>query len=301
MIPLIIIALLAIAGGTYVAMKKSGTSETASQATQVTTTDNGAMVQTTTEARIEFPWAQYESTVNARASSNNTKLIGQTVNLGVSGKATLLVAGTANLGATSNVTSAYVFNNLNLGANGKIGKLYVEESTSILIGLNATVGEKIVLSHNELVRQAEAEAGMTVQTSATTNTSGNTTTNVNATVQTNTSTQVTPPATTVTTANFAGTWNGTYTSSSLAGTACKSSGPVSLSVNSSGNVIGSATINGVQAPGTGKVDGSGSLSGNWNYTGTNLNYTGKLNSSTNTGSGSYQNALGCFGTFSVSK
>lgn len=125
----------------------------------------------------------------------------------------------------------------------------------------------------------------------------------NTTTQTNTSVKVTTPVLTPTTtvAVFAGEWNGTYASSPITGAACNASGAVSFSIKSSGSIIGYAVIKGRQVPGTGSVDKNGNLSGTWNYTGGNLSWTGKINNGTNTGNGTYRNAIGCFGSFSISR
>lgn len=108
-----------------------------------------------------------------------------------------------------------------------------------------------------------------------------------------------PSAPTPSVADFAGEWNGTYTSNPLAGKACEASGAASFSVKADGSVTGYAMISSAKVPGTGKVDKNGNLTGTWNYAAGALNYSGKLNTSANTGSGSYQNSFGCFGSFSV--
>lgn len=123
-------------------------------------------------------------------------------------------------------------------------------------------------------------------------------TNVNANANANTNTN-NAYATVV--ANFSGEWNGTYTASALASGDCSSGGKVSLSIDKNGGVLGYATVEGIQAPGTGTVDGGGNLKGKWNLGGIALSFAGKLNATTGRGTGSYQNKLGCSGSFSVSR
>lgn len=120
--------------------------------------------------------------------------------------------------------------------------------------------------------------------------------------QSGSSTSSTPPTPSApSAANFAGEWNGTYTSNPLAGKTCEASGAASFSVKSDGSVTGYAMISSAKVPGTGKVDKNGNLTGTWNYAGGALSYSGKLNTSTNTGSGSYRNSFGCFGSFSIKR
>ena len=72
-------------------------------------------------------------------------------------------------------------------------------------------------------------------------------------------------------------------------------------MSSAGGVVGYAVIKGTQVPGNGTVKSNGALSGNWNYNGANINYNGTLNKASNSGSGTYSDAFGCFGSFSVSR
>ncbi len=112
-----------------------------------------------------------------------------------------------------------------------------------------------------------------------------------------TSTSSAQPSSTV--AQFAGEWNGSYTPNSLTGPDCKPGGSASLSVSSNGSVIGYAINKGVKVPGTGTVNNSGHFSGTWSYSGLSASYSGTLNSTTNTGSGTYKDNFGCFGSFSL--
>lgn len=308
-LPIIIVALVGLVGGGAYMMgtKTSNTNNTTGNIFDDSSmpsndADNGSngtkSTTTTTEARIEFPWDKYSTTLNIRASSKNDKLIGQTANIGGYGDDSLVISETANIGGGSNVDTAYIFKKLTIAASSNIGTLYVESGTTLEIGLNTKIGKKVVLSHNDLVRQAEQAAGITSK-STTSTTTTSTSTSTKTTTTTNTGT--TSSTTTASVADYAGEWDGTFASSPQVSASCKASGKVSLSISSAGIVTGYAVVNGVQAPGTGKVDSKGNISGSWNYTGLNLNYSGKLNSTSKSGSGSYQNSIGCFGSFSVAK
>ncbi len=127
------------------------------------------------------------------------------------------------------------------------------------------------------------------------------TTPTTPTTQVNTpapATVVTPVSTTAV-ADYAGEWNGSYAPSSLVSSACKGGGNVNLSINSSGSVAGYVVYKSRNVPGTGNVDKNGNISGSWEYSGLSVKYTGKLNTTTNVGSGTYKDGFGCFGSFSV--
>lgn len=101
--------------------------------------------------------------------------------------------------------------------------------------------------------------------------------------------------------NFKGDWNGTYTRSPLADSSCAAGDAVSLTVHDDGSVVGYAMYQGVQMPGTATVNSNGRMSGTWVAAGYSTSFSGTLNTNTNSGSGTYQNTFGCFGTFSVSR
>lgn len=127
----------------------------------------------------------------------------------------------------------------------------------------------------------------TSQTSTQTNTASNQT-SVSASANVN----VTLPV-------FKGEWNGTYSPNSLTSEDCKPGGQTSLTIDNNGGVVGYIVFRGEKGFGTGKVDTNGNLNGSWNYNGLAISFSGKI--SGNTGSGTYQNSLGCYGTFSISK
>lgn len=130
--------------------------------------------------------------------------------------------------------------------------------------------------------------------------SGNTNINAN-TASGDTNTPASANSSVNVVASFVGEWNGTYAVSAFSDKDCASGGSASFTIDNKGGAVGYATVEGVKAPGAGTVDANGNLKGTWTLSGVALDFSGKLNTITNKGSGTYQNKLGCFGTFSLSR
>jgi len=130
----------------------------------------------------------------------------------------------------------------------------------------------------------------------------------NTTANTNTDVAETPSSQTTVT-SFVGTWSGRFSPNALAGAVGCPAGTVSLTVTSDGKFEGPITLDGTtgQLYGGGNVDANGNVKGGWSLSksGTALQGTielsGKLNSTTNTGAGSWNVPGGCSGNFSVTK
>jgi Tfp pilus assembly protein PilE len=295
-----VLGLAAIGGWVYV--EKSKTSGAKTEVTSETSDQNqvqnnsGTQQAVNTEARIEFPWGNYNKTVNARATDNNSKLVGQTINIGGLSKATLVVGESINVGGGSKIGTMYVFKGITIAADSKVDVLYVESATSLTIGRNVTIGKKVVLSHNDLVNKAKTTVGIGATTSSGSTTSSSGTTNVSNT------TTASPAPTTQTnvTVSYTGSWNGTFTANAIAASQGCPGGEVAFNVLSDGTFQGPVTIKGAVYYGGGNVDKNGKMSGGWNLSGSKISLTGQLGAST--GSGSYvDQGSGCFGNFSVSK
>jgi hypothetical protein len=246
------------------------------------------------EARLEFPWNRYQAEKTAAPYSNSGLLIGEAVNLAGYSKATTVVTKTFNAAASTRTTKAYVFESVNLALNGRIETLYVEGSTAVYLATGATVGQKIVMAHNELVKAASDAAG--IQTSGTSVNPTPTTVN-----KTPTPTPSSPsPSSAPSGPNpYQGSWNGSFSPSSIAAQNGCLGGTASLTVTSGGALQGWVTIEGQQFYGGGTVDSKGKMSGAWTISSNKVTLTGQM--SGNSASGSYIDKFGCYGSFVLSK
>lgn len=295
----VVVAVLGLAAiGGWVYVEKSKTSEIKTEISDQNQVQNttGTQQVVNTETRIEFPWSNYDKTVNARASSNSSKIVGQTINMGGFSKATLVVGESINVGGGSKIGTMYVFKSLTIAADSSIDVLYVESSTSLTIGRNVTIGKKVVLSHNDLVNKAKTAVGIGASASSGATTSSGGTTNVS-----NTTTASPAPATqTTTTVSYTGSWSGTFTANAIAATQGCPGGEVAFNVASDGTFQGPVTIKGAVYYGGGNVDKNGKISGGWNLSSSKIALTGQLQTSTGSGTWADQGS-GCFGNFTVSK
>jgi hypothetical protein len=253
--------------------------------------NNGSVASQT---RLEFPWSSYPADSSTGPYSTNGRLIGQTVTLAPYSKATTVIAGTFNSAAGTSTAKAYVFGTVNLALNGHIDILYIESATQVLPASGATIGQKILMSHNDLVNAAKTAAGIQAAAPTSTPVQGTSTGGLGS------GTKTPVPTTAPAGPNaYAGSWNGTFRANSLSAAAGCPNGTVSMSVATSGSLTGSVNVAGGTYYGGGSVNSSGHMSGGWTIGGGRIDFTGTM--SGNNGSGSYVDGVGCSGTFSIAR
>jgi hypothetical protein len=98
---------------------------------------------------------------------------------------------------------------------------------------------------------------------------------------------------------FVGTWNGSFTANAAAAAAGCKGGSLTLTVATDGSFVGYITVDGTKAAGGGTVSSTGKISGAWTYSGTKVNLSGQL--STSSGNGTYTVDSSCAGSFSIAK
>jgi hypothetical protein len=308
---IIILGVIIIVGGIWFILNQKSNSSNQSSYTNSGANNSQQIPASNSNvsgSQQQFPWASYPSEADVNATSNLNTEIGSTVNFSAPGKTLgLAIAQTYNAGPGTNTSKAYIFTALNLGANAHIDVLYAESSTEVVVGAGATIGQKILMSDPDLTSAAMTAAGIN-QASATPPAAMPQPTPPSSNNNSSSSTsQNNPPPPPAASANYTGSWNGSFTPSAPAAAAGCPNGGLSFNVSSSGTLQGYITVNGNNYYGGGNVSSSGKMTGGWTITLTengistnsDVSFTGQLSSSS--GSGSYSVPSGCYGTFSVHK